>query len=91
MKGLILTAIILSVPLGGLLYWLYRPRLFVLKTRLGRALKVAGVLYLAIIAYRLSTSSITPEQLQVAGLSLAFFAGVWVVAWIITRSLASRR
>ncbi len=90
MKGLILTTIILSVPLAGLAYWMFKPRLLVLRARLNRALKVAGILYLAFIAYRLATSSVTHEQLQVAGLSLAFFGGVWLVAWVVTRALANR-
>ncbi len=88
MKGLLLTTIILSVPLAGLAYWMFRPRLLLVRTRLGRALRVAGILYLAIVGYRLATSSVTSDQLEAAGLSLAFFGGVWVIAWIVTRTLA---
>ncbi len=90
MKGLILTTIVLLVPLAGLAYWLFRPRLLILRTRMALALKVVGVLYLAMIIYRLSTSGISQEQLQVAGLSMAFFGGVWAIAWLVTRSLANR-
>ncbi len=90
MKGLLLTTIILSVPLAGLAYWMFRPKLLVVRTRLNRALKVAGILYLAIIVYRFATSDITSNQLGTAALSLAFFGGIWVIAWVITRSLANR-
>jgi drug/metabolite transporter superfamily protein YnfA len=88
MKGFILTTIILSVPLAGLAYWMFKPRFLVVRARLGRAFKVAGGVYLAIIAYRLATSNISQTQLDVAGLTLAFFGGVWVLAWIVTRALA---
>lgn len=88
MKGLILTTLILSLPLLGLAYWLFRPRLALLRARLSLALKVTGVLYVALVGYRLATSDINQEQLKVAGLSLAFFGGVWVIAWLVTRALA---
>ncbi len=91
MKGLVLTTVILLVPLLGLILWLYRPRLALLRARLSLALKVTAVLYLALIAFRLAASGIDQRQLQVAGLSLVFFAGLWVVAWLVTRNLARDR
>jgi hypothetical protein len=90
-KGLFLTTLVLCIPLFALAYWLFRPRLMVVRDRLALALKITGVLYLAIIAYRMATSDISTEQLQTAGLSLAFFGAIWVVAWAITRSAPGRR
>ncbi len=88
MKGFFLTTIVLLVPLAALGYWMFRPRLAVVQARLSRAFRVAGVLYLAILAFRLARSGVTSNQLDVAGLSLAFFGTIWVIAWIITRALA---
>ncbi|MHB0869322.1 MAG: hypothetical protein ACYC66_04570 [Chloroflexota bacterium] len=90
MKGLIYTLLVLSVPLLGLAYWLWRPRLQVVKSRMQLVMKVTAVVYLTIIAARMATSNVSQEQLQVIGLSTAFFLGVWVVAWLVTRSLANR-
>jgi hypothetical protein len=90
-KALLLTTLVLCIPLFALSYWLFRPRLMVLRNRLALALKITGVLYLTIIVYRLVTSDIRTEQLQTAGLSLAFFGTIWVAAWAITRLVPGKR
>ncbi|MGE5619909.1 MAG: hypothetical protein ACM3US_11705 [Sphingomonadaceae bacterium] len=90
MKGFIYALIVLSVPLLGLAYWLWRPRLQVMRSRMRLAMKATAVVYLAIIVARMATSDVSQEQLQVIGLSAAFFVGLWVVAWLVTRSLAKR-
>ncbi|HEX2923356.1 MAG TPA: hypothetical protein VHS28_04940 [Chloroflexota bacterium] len=91
MKAFVLTTLILCIPLFALAYWLFRPKLMTVRDRLATAIKITGVLYLAIIGYRLVTSDITPEQLRTAGLSLLFFGGIWVVVWLITRSMKGKR
>jgi hypothetical protein len=91
LKAFVLTALVLCIPLFALAYWLFRPRLMVVRDRLATAIKITGILYVAIIAYRLVTSDISPEQLQTAGLSLLFFGGIWVAVWLITRSASRKR
>ncbi len=91
MKGIILTTLVLCIPLSALAYWLFRPRLMVVRDRLATAVKITGILYLAMIGYRLVTSGITPEQLQTAGLSLLFFGGIWVAVWLVTKSVPRKR
>ncbi len=86
MKSLLITLLVVLAPVVWLLF---RPRLAVVKTRLGTAMRIVGPLYLAIIVVRLVTSPLSENQLELAGLSVAFFAGLWVVVWLITRSLAS--
>ncbi len=88
MKNLIVAIIVLWIPLLGLGYWLFRPRFAPVLARFRLAVKVAGVLYVAILGYRLTTSNTTSTQLETAALSFAFFGGLWVLAWIVTRSLA---
>ncbi len=78
----------LLVAVSPVLWLLFRPRLALLKTRLTRAFRIAAPIYLGFIVLRLATSPVTTDELQTAGLWLAGFAAVWLVAWVITRSLA---
>jgi len=88
MKGFLLTSIALLVPLAGLGYWAYRPRLAAVRSRIGRAMKVTAVLYLGIILYRLAASNMDEVQLETVALVFIFFGGLWLAAWIVTRALA---
>jgi len=72
---------ILLVVLATITWWR-------LRARAAKALKVAGVAYLAIVAVRLAQSGLDQEQWQLAALSFAFFAALWGVAWLVTHSLA---
>jgi len=86
-KLLINTFILLSIPVLAISLWIYRSRLGYLKAQLGMLIKLVGVVYLASIAYQLINSDIDHHQLQVAAFSIVFFGGIWVIAWLITRSM----
>lgn len=88
MKLLISTFMIMSIPVLAMSLWVFRSRLGYLKSRLGLAIKLLGVVYLVSIAYRLTNFDADHQQLRTAALSLAFFGGIWIVAWFITRSMA---
>lgn len=90
MKLLISTFVMLSIPVLVIGLWAYRSRLGNLKARFGTAIKLLGIVYLVSIAYQLASTDIDHHQLQVAALSLAFFGGIWVVVWLITRSIAKK-
>jgi len=82
------TLIALSMPVALMALWAFRSRMAVLRARLGTAVKLLALLYAVTIAYHLANSEIDQQQLQTAALSLAFFGCVWLVAWLITRSMA---
>ena len=76
---------ILIVSMGMAIWWLFRSHLAQFKARLARAIRVAGLVYLAVTAVRLAAYPPDSQQLHVAALSLAFFGALWVVAWLATR------
>lgn len=90
MKLLVSTFVILCIPILAMSLWIYRSRLGYLKARLGMVIKLLAVVYLASIVYQLVNFDLDHHQLQIAAFSLAFFGGIWVVAWLITRSMAKR-
>ncbi|MGI5836701.1 MAG: hypothetical protein ACOX87_09455 [Chloroflexota bacterium] len=90
MKLLASTLVMLSIPVLAIGLWAYRSRLGYLKNRIGMAIKLLGAVYLASIAYQLINFDMDHYQLKVAAISLAFFAGIWVIAWFITRSMTTK-
>lgn len=90
MKLLISTLLLLSVPVLLVILRVFSSRLGLLRARLALAVKLLGVAYLVSLAYRLANSDIDHQGLQTAGLSLAFFGGIWLLAWLVTRSMAER-
>ena len=78
MKSLIIVALIALAAIT----WLF------FRARVVRAVRLATLAYLAFMAVRIATSDIDRDELQLAGLTLVFFVGVWGVAWLVTRSLA---
>lgn len=78
MKSLI---IVVLIALAAITWFFFR-------ARVARAVRLATLAYLAFMAVRIATSDIDREQLQLAGLTLLFFASVWGVAWLVTRSMA---
>ncbi|MBI4318140.1 MAG: hypothetical protein HY675_06595 [Chloroflexi bacterium] len=63
----------------------------VLKRRIKRALKVAAVLYVILLAVRLSQIQTDQERLINAAAILGLFAIAWVLVWGITSIVAHRR
>ena len=83
-----LSVIVLLIMAAGVSWLFFRPKLTAFLARLGLALRVAMVVYLVLLAVRLIHSGIDQDQLRVAGISTLFFGGLWVAAWLVTRSIA---
>ena len=81
MKLVILVTLVIQV---GITWWRIR-------ARAGRTLKLLALAYLGVVGARLAQSGIDQEQWTLAGFSFAFFAGLWGLAWLITRSVEKRR
>lgn len=88
MKQSVIVFTILMVPV---IWLLYRPQLSIFKARLGRAVRVAGIVYFLILAAKLWNSSVDEQQIALAAASILLFAGVWAVAWLVTRAIERTR
>ena len=88
MKQTALAFVILVAPL---LWLLYRPRFAGLKARLQRAIRVAFVLYFILLGIRFAQTGIDEEKLLLAGASVLVLGGVWLAAWLVTKSVAGTR
>ncbi len=88
MKQTTITLLLLLAPIAWLLL---RPRFSVLKARLRLAGQVGFVAYFGLLAYRLTQTGVSQDELVVAAIAIAIFGGAWGIAWLVTRTLAHRR
>ena len=86
-----LSAIVFIILLVPVIWLLYRPRLAIFRARFARAVQIGGIAYFLILGLKLWTSGVDEQQLILAGASILLFIGVWVAAWIVTRTIERTR